>query len=568
MSIQAQTPDGVIHQFPDGTPDAAVDKAIKDYLSATPQPAPVKENVFQKALRIAGEQAGAASDAFKADVQKANRTNNPIDQVRPVLDAFNGTIGAVVKGVGDATFGDKPLHLPEKVMGVAVPDWAQNINSKGLTPGDIAAFAIPVAAEAKGAASINQFAKGAGITARTAENTLAASRAAPVADAASPSVNALAPKPAPSADPLSGAGNLLRKAPVAPDIQALQATKSAAYKAVDDAGVQYAPAAVQKMVGDVAGELDKANISPLIHPKASAVLSKLQDLAHNGQPPTLTELDQMRQFVRRDLMDPKNSDGEQFMGRKIIDGIDQLVDGAKPADLISGDPQQAAQLIGAARRANTIYRKAESIQDAVASARLRAGSTGSGGNVENATRQAIRQQLEKMPGLTDDEQDAMRQIVLGTPAQNSARLAGKLSPQGNGLMATMSLSETALGGMFGGTHGAAAGAVPAAVGMVAKTVSDAMAARKVNALLRLVAAGGDKDAVAAALAEPQTGTWAVRITAAGGKSPHALSSAVGRLGAAAKANPALVPLYLESQKLLPAPARAAATPTSPQEETQ
>jgi hypothetical protein len=33
--IEARTPDGAVHQFPDGTPDAVIDGAIKDHL-ATP----------------------------------------------------------------------------------------------------------------------------------------------------------------------------------------------------------------------------------------------------------------------------------------------------------------------------------------------------------------------------------------------------------------------------------------------------------------------------------------------------------------------------------------------------
>ncbi len=40
MTIEAQSADGVIHEFPDGTPDAAIDRAMRDYAQSQRQPTP------------------------------------------------------------------------------------------------------------------------------------------------------------------------------------------------------------------------------------------------------------------------------------------------------------------------------------------------------------------------------------------------------------------------------------------------------------------------------------------------------------------------------------------------
>ena len=37
MTIQAQSADGVIHEFPDGTDNAVIDKIMKDYATNQPQ---------------------------------------------------------------------------------------------------------------------------------------------------------------------------------------------------------------------------------------------------------------------------------------------------------------------------------------------------------------------------------------------------------------------------------------------------------------------------------------------------------------------------------------------------
>jgi hypothetical protein len=77
--------------------------------------------------------------------------------------------------------------------------------------------------------------------------------------------------------------------------------------------------------------------------------------------------------------------------------------------------------------------------------------------------------------------------VLGTPGQNTLRLVGKLSPQGNGLMMALQGGLTALNPYVG---------VPAMVaGYGAKKAAEGLTARNAELVKKLIAAGGSKSAL-------------------------------------------------------------------------
>jgi hypothetical protein len=234
---------------------------------------------------------------------------------------------------------------------------------------------LPAGQEAVAARGVAQAAKTAGMGADAMKATLAASKAGAPAQAVG-----AASKVAGLKDPGG-------------TVEALRSAKSAAYGAVDSAGLQYTPQAFGRLVGQTAADLSAQNLNPMRTPKAASMLDDLKGLAANGHSPTLTELDQLRQVVQRDVAGASDA-SERFFGRKIIDNIDKFTDATKPADLAGGDAG-SAPLIGAARAANTRYRKVQNILDAVERAKLQAGSTGSGGNVENAIRQKLRSVLQK-----------------------------------------------------------------------------------------------------------------------------------------------------------------------------
>jgi hypothetical protein len=270
--------------------------------------------------------------------------------------------------------------------------------------------------------------------------------------------------------------------PIVKGLDALQAEKNAAYDAADKLGVRYTPQAYRDMVIQLVGDAHAAGVSADRHP---AVVSMLRDLAQKvpqGYSPTLRQLDQdVRQVISRDVAKSSDPATAEF-GRKMINGVDNFVDNATPTEMISGDPVQAAQAIRAARAANTTYRKAETVHEALLRADRRAASTGSGGNIDNAMRQNIRGILDKgAKGFSPVEKALMERLVRGTAVQNVLRLAGKASPEGNGLIGLLEL--------FAAGHDLRNAALPVG-GFIAKRVADGMTEGQARVLESMISHGG------------------------------------------------------------------------------
>lgn len=268
----------------------------------------------------------------------------------------------------------------------------------------------------------------------------------------------------------------------APTVEALRGMKSAAYKQADSLGVKYTPQAFAQMVADIDGAAAGLNINAMRHPRAASMIADMKDMAAKGYSPTLTELDQLRQVVRRDVANSPDA-AESFFGSELLDGIDDFIAGAGRNAVVSGNPTEAAALIASARELNTRWRKSELIAEVIEKARRRADSTGSGGNVANAIRQNIRGILDnpkRARAFSADERAMMEAVVRGGRIENFMRLVGKLSPSGNGLMAALGIGATAANPIMA--------SVPAA-GFAAKAMSDAATTGKAARLQAQVQRG-------------------------------------------------------------------------------
>lgn len=284
----------------------------------------------------------------------------------------------------------------------------------------------------------------------------------------------------------------VRRRPAMPSIDDMEIGKRQAYQAVDQMGARYTPGAYNLLMSSIRNKAAKERINPIRHPKAMSMLDDMEDMRqHWATPgsPTLSELDDIRKLVRRDLLkpqDPMKDSSEAVFGEMIIDRIDAFTDAAGPMHMasMSGQGPAAAAAVKAARKANTQWRKAELLEYELDKARRQAQVTGSGGNVENTVRQAVNRILNKpaqLRSFTQQEQTIMRQIAAPeSTKQDILRLTGKLSPAGNGLMAALSLGATAWDPMM---------AIPAATGMVAKKASEGMTQGRVNNLEQLVRTG-------------------------------------------------------------------------------
>lgn len=223
----------------------------------------------------------------------------------------------------------------------------------------------------------------------------------------------------------------------------LRAAKNAAYKAVDGSGFRFTPQQFGDMVTDAFQTAKSKNVSLIRHPQTADMLKRMAGFAQQGPAPTLTEMDQLRQVVWRDLGNSTDPAEKEF-GRMIVDKIDDMIDST----------EGASDVVKNAREMNRRYKNAERFDEAMVKADRRAASTNSGGNLENAQRQNARQILDnprKSKFLKPEEKEAMEAMVRGSRGQNAARKTGKFLHSipgvgalmgGGGLMAAADMAGT------------------------------------------------------------------------------------------------------------------------------
>lgn len=232
----------------------------------------------------------------------------------------------------------------------------------------------------------------------------------------------------------------------APALEEIQAMKSQAYQDAEALGVAYTPDSYANMVAKIENTLEQAGADPQLNSHVAAMLNNMQKRV-GDQPITMQTLDKVRQQVRENVISPAYRaarDGDIRLGNIIIDEIDNFI--ASGVGAVSNNGQAGSAAIQKARALNSVWRKSQALQDAVENAQLRAASTGSGGNFENALRQEIRkiyQNPKKVAGFSEMERKAMKAVIEGDMGQNILRNIGKLSPQGNGLMAALGIGTTA-----------------------------------------------------------------------------------------------------------------------------
>lgn len=287
-------------------------------------------------------------------------------------------------------------------------------------------------------------------------------------------------------------GQLGKLAPAAvdasvPTFETIGAMKNQAYKAADELGVSYSPEAFSGLVGKITDDARAANLDPDIHRGAASVIGNLQRTAENGEPITLTQLDQKRQLVSRDA---SGTPADQFFGNQIRSNIDNFIANAGPDAMASGSGPEAAAAIQNARRLNTIYAKSEALNDQLEHARDLAGTSGSGANLDNKMRAAMRMTQDARGGWTPDEAALLQTGIRGGTGQNLLRKVGRLAPTG----IPLGMEALSAGGGYL-AHGGAGAAVPLAIGGIgaaSRGAADYMTNANARNLMATILAGGTK----------------------------------------------------------------------------
>ena len=288
--------------------------------------------------------------------------------------------------------------------------------------------------------------------------------------------------------------NLLTKKPVTPDLDALKAAKDAAYKSVDDAGVVYEPDKVDTLVQGISDDMSAAKLNPLRHPMASSMLDEIKGYA--GKPLGMTELDQLRQVVNRDVAYRPDA-AEGFFGKRMVDNIDEFV-----------DSNAGGELITTARDANRKYRNVSDVMGQLTKAERRAASTGTGGNADNTLRQNIRAILDnprRSRFFDPKAKELMDKIVMGDESTNALRSLGRLSPETGGLQAALSTGASMANPWF---------ALPAVAGFASKRFADRQTKQGVKDLVHYLSTG--KEMPKAKKVSKETTDMLARILLGGG----------------------------------------------------
>lgn len=251
-----------------------------------------------------------------------------------------------------------------------------------------------------------------------------------------------------------------------------------AYNKAEAAGVIFKPEGVKQLAHQIVADLADFGFDPALQPGVAAVIRRFQGL--DGQNVTLKGLDVVRR-VANNAAKVKDNPSQQEISRRIVDRIDDYIENVTEADVLMGNAKQGAAAMREAREAWGRFRRSQMVDTATARADLRAASTGSGGNADNATRQNVRRLIER-PGLKPNERAAAERVVRGTPTQNALRLAGKLAPTGV-------VSGVLSGGAGYGLAGPLGIALPLA-GAGAKALADRMTIKNVERLSQIIRSGG------------------------------------------------------------------------------
>lgn len=285
-----------------------------------------------------------------------------------------------------------------------------------------------------------------------------------------------------------GAGKVDRSSlPTADD---LKNAASAAYQRADDAGAVYSSDAMKRIRDQLLKDFTDFGYHPELQFGAKVALNEIDRLA--GQNVTLKGLDTARK-IAGNAFQPGNKANNALTG-KVTSALDDLVANPQAGDILMGNGAEAAAAITEARGLYGQARKLETVNSLLERASLRAGSTGSGANIENATRQELSKILksDKMKrGFNKDELATIKQAVLGTKTQNALRAVGKFAPSGVVSGGVGTSTGAFVGNLIGGPAGGVFGAIGLpAVGLGAKMAADAGARNSTRLIEALIASGG------------------------------------------------------------------------------
>ena len=500
MNIRVQGPDGVIIEFPQGTDNAVIMGVMQKRYGGPKQQAPAQAQAMPE-TGVAGSMDGM----LPPDTQGAAPAPQGVGIGNELRRIGRGMDDAARIGANALTFG-----LADRFAGAMPGGQGTDAERKQTAQsrerlGPVASTAIDIgsgAATGKGLMDAGltaaRLAPNAGIIVRALLGgvdgaALGAANAAGYGEdvkqgalyggiggaAGSLAGEALA-------GTIRGVGRMTRKAPpAAPSLDDLKVRQRAAYDTFEEINPIYDNKEIVAAQSRLQSRFSDMGADPALQPKAFVALNRLAKDAESGLPVTGKGLETIRK-VAGNAYDPMNPSSNSLV--KAVQGEIEGVMG-NPGAAISGNAKAAADAVADAREMTKRIKKQEIVDQLLEKASIRADRSGSGGNIDNATRQELSKLLDPKSkqgkNFTDDEREAIRELIKGTLLGNVMRGVGKLSPQGSGLMSAMGIGGTAVNPLI---------AIPFALGAAAKPIGDNMTARSAQRIGEIIRAGGTKEA--------------------------------------------------------------------------
>lgn len=294
-----------------------------------------------------------------------------------------------------------------------------------------------------------------------------------------------------------------RAVPVVPTREALEQASTSGYDQARGLGVEVRPQPISDLGMRVGSQLNEMGVQSELAPKTFSILGKLADPPAESVA-TLGNIEALRRSLGHAAKDFANPT-EQLAAKTAQRAIDDYLAALPAQDVVRGPAAEASKILSQARGNSAAAFRSERITDDVLyAANLNAGSTYSGKNLGNATRQRIKSLLlsdKKSAGYSADEIAQMEQIVQGTGLGNASRTAGNLLGGGGGLGGMVS---AAIGGAATAPYGGVGAAAPL-VGMALKKLSDRSVDSQVRILDELIRSRSPlaQELTAANMAVPQ-----------------------------------------------------------------
>lgn len=253
------------------------------------------------------------------------------------------------------------------------------------------------------------------------------------------------------------------KAPI-PTTQELREATTAAYKRANDSGVVVPAEKFAKAVDEIAANAKDEAIDPVLHPKSTRVLQRLEEA--KGKDLSLKEAENLRRIALEaegDVNQVGQQSADGMRAGKIVDDLDEKIDALSAND--------------EARALNRRKMNSQLLDVIMTRAENNAGANFTQAGMEHALRLQFKQLANnpaRMKRFNAEQAAAIQKVARGGRIENTLRLLGKAAPTG----IIPAAGGVTMGGAVGGPIGAA---VVPALGAVSKFAARKMTQANVNA---------------------------------------------------------------------------------------